>query len=92
MVPVREFVRNTKGDKGMLELGQLEVRSVLSPPSFPSRSSRSTLRAGIPPPPPHTGRLLFPERRDERVACGRPHHAPAARYGGQVTTGRDGLD
>lgn len=26
MVPVREFVRTTKGDKGLLELGQLEVR------------------------------------------------------------------
>lgn len=26
MVPVREFVRDTKGDKGLLELGQLQVR------------------------------------------------------------------
>lgn len=26
MVPVREFVRKTGGDKGLLELGQLEVR------------------------------------------------------------------
>jgi SpoVK/Ycf46/Vps4 family AAA+-type ATPase len=92
MVPVREFVRKTGGDKGLLELGQLEVRFSYSR-SLLSHPELTPVSVGLPPPAPYARRLLpaEPERCGDDVAVHARTRVAAAIRGGQVTAGRDGL-